>query len=128
MVVWCSIMLFCIFFEIIDWVLHFDSHGKLKYAYYETFLYGNGDDKTEAEKKELIELMHQISGITFTKVMRKLLKDDKINSNEKDRALAAVSAVVSDFIGVCYRIYRTTFSMKLGARSYSLQNASISNT
>ncbi|EUB63167.1 Sn1-specific diacylglycerol lipase beta [Echinococcus granulosus] len=96
-VCWCSILIFTIVCEIIDWIRHYDKDGKLKYEFYETFLYDETDKKTEKEKRELVKDMRMMANSHWQNVLAKKLESPEDNgSDEKKDALNAVSAIFVD--------------------------------
>lgn len=96
-------MLFATVFEIIDWIRHYDPHGKLKYKFYNTFLYGDGLYKSDYEKKELIKEMHRITRSKFVKLIHEHLTTyDYLEDDGKEEAIMAVASALADFAGVSH--------------------------
>ncbi|KAL5106379.1 Diacylglycerol lipase-beta [Taenia crassiceps] len=96
---WCSILLLTIVCEIIDWIRHYDKDGRLKYEFYETFLYDGSDKKTEEEKRDLVMKMRMVEKFKWHKVLSKKLNSvDDYDSDDKEDALNAVSAAFVDLL------------------------------
>ncbi|VDD82804.1 unnamed protein product [Mesocestoides corti] len=97
-IAWCAILLFTIVCEIIDWIRHFDKHGRLKYQFYQTFLYGDGNDKTDDEKRELIEAVRQISHIRWSGFISDKITSSKSPDDPRGEAVTAVASAISDLL------------------------------
>ncbi|VDN20380.1 unnamed protein product [Dibothriocephalus latus] len=96
---WCSILLFVIFFEIIDWIRHFDKNGSLKYKFYQTFLYGENKDMPDEEKKILINKFWNLSKSTATKFLRRKVTDFKPTDKDgKEEAISEAADTMADFV------------------------------
>ncbi|KAL7058297.1 hypothetical protein AAHC03_016899 [Spirometra sp. Aus1] len=94
---WCSILMFIIFFEVIDWIRHFDKNGSLKYKFYQTFVYGKNEDLPEEKKKVLVEKFWKLSKSKWTKFVRRRITDFKPTDHDgKEEAVNEVALTLAD--------------------------------
>lgn len=93
-----------IVFEIVDWILHYDAHGRLKYKFYYTFLYDYGDDfkKTDDEKREIIKQIREVSHSKWKKLLQNMVTSAAYDTEGErlDEAINAVSGAFVDFLTV----------------------------
>ncbi|KAM3182792.1 hypothetical protein ACTXT7_011609 [Hymenolepis weldensis] len=103
-VCWCSILMAAIVFKIVDWILHYDVHGRLKYKFYHTFLYDYGDDfkKTDDEKREVIKQIREVSHSKWKKLLQRMVTSTAYDTEDErlDEAINAVSGAFVDFLTV----------------------------
>lgn len=91
--------------EVINWIRHYDKNGRLKYEFYETFLYDGSDKKTEDEKRDLVMKMRMMEKLRFQNVLSKKLDSSEDNgSDDKEAALSAVSTAFVDLLTVKFYI------------------------
>uniref|UniRef100_A0A0X3NU94 sn-1-specific diacylglycerol lipase n=1 Tax=Schistocephalus solidus TaxID=70667 RepID=A0A0X3NU94_SCHSO len=109
---WCSILLFVICFEIIDWIRHFDKNGALKYKFYQTFVYGENKNLSEEEKKVLIEKFWNLSKSKWTNFIRRKITDFK--PTDKDGKQEAIEEAATTLADVFMNLDLTFTDMLLG--------------
>ncbi|VUZ41343.1 unnamed protein product [Hymenolepis diminuta] len=101
---WCSILMVAIVFEIVDWILHYDAHGRLKYKFYYTFLYdyNDGFKKTDDEKREIIKQIREVSHSKWKKLLQNMVASAAYDTEGErlDEAINAVSGAFVDFLTV----------------------------
>ncbi|VUZ41339.1 unnamed protein product [Hymenolepis diminuta] len=99
---WCSILMVAIVFEIVDWILHYDAHGRLKYKFYYTFLYdyNDGFKKTDDEKREIIKQIREVSHSKWKKLLQNMVASAAYDTEGErlDEAINAVSGAFVDFL------------------------------
>ncbi|VDM36432.1 unnamed protein product, partial [Hydatigera taeniaeformis] len=96
---WCSVLMFTIVCEIVDWIRHYDKDGRLKYEFYNTFLYDGVDKKTEDEKRELVMNMRMVEKFKWQNVLsKKFDSPEDYGSDDKEAALHAVSTAFVDLL------------------------------
>ncbi|VDO08622.1 unnamed protein product [Rodentolepis nana] len=87
--------------EILDWIRHYDVHGRLKYKFYFTFLYDYGDNsnKTDDEKREIIKQIREVSHSKWKKILQSyLISSSTVAEGESlDDAINVVSGALVDF-------------------------------
>ncbi|KAM3182794.1 hypothetical protein ACTXT7_011611 [Hymenolepis weldensis] len=93
-ITWCSVLLFAVVFECIDWIRHYDEHGRIKYQFYQTFLHGEESWMDDEEKRELIQKIREIKHIHWQEVLTEKFASSK-NEDSNDDKIEAISAVAS---------------------------------
>ena len=103
-------MIFLIVFEIIDWIRHFDKDGKIKYEFYQTFLYDENCQKTDNEKRELIKEFRQLSYEKMQKGLTKLFAfGGAKNHIDREKAITVISEFLMDFVVVSNKLNSDLF-------------------
>ncbi|VDL44585.1 unnamed protein product [Hymenolepis diminuta] len=93
-ITWCSILLFAIVFEWIDWIRHYDEHGRIKYQFYQTFLHKEESWMDDEEKRELVHKIREIKHFHWQEVLTEKFASSK-NEDIDDDKIEAISAVAS---------------------------------
>ena len=104
MICWCSTLICLIVFEIVDWIRHYDKSGKIKYEFYQTFLYNGKNEKSEEEKRELIREFRMLTKNKWQKFLMKLVTPHCFDKDDgKEDAVTALAGAAADFLMVCIK-------------------------
>ncbi|VDK75986.1 unnamed protein product [Dibothriocephalus latus] len=96
---WSGICLVFVCLEAIDWVMHFDRNGSVKYKFYKAFYYEDQSYLKETEKRKLVQKMRCLSTKKWTKVLEAFVKTYKPPSrDDKKMAVGEIAASLADYL------------------------------